>query len=115
MNTTSSVVPTAWMREHTTLLTTIDPAAGLDDLEPLRRIVGDARVVAIGEGAHFVEELSTVRQRVMRFLAGGLMAWLREQNATSGNPLRFVGVDVPEAGGALRPVLAQLPSARRIR
>jgi erythromycin esterase len=70
----------------------------------------------------------------MRFLAGGLMAWLREQNATSGNPLRFVGVDpvsVPPAETALRisdsflagvgsgaaaaPARAQLPSARRIR
>lgn len=41
----------------------------MDDLEPLRRLVGDARVVAIGEGAHFVQEFSQVRQRVLRFLA----------------------------------------------
>lgn len=152
VNTSSSVVPTAWMRAHTSTLTTIDPAASLDDLEPLRQIVGDARVVAIGESAHFVEEFSTVRQRVLRFLAercgfsvfafefgfagagvldrwlaeqddrplgevgpaaadwgaGGLMAWLREHNAGSSNPLRFVGIDVPEAGGALRPVLEPL-------
>jgi erythromycin esterase len=152
MNTIPSVVSTAWTRENTTALTTIDPAAGLDDLEPLRRIAGEARIVAIGENTHFVEEFSTVRERVARFLAercgfrvfalefsfagapaldrwlagqddrtlgevspaaarwgaGGLMAWLRGHNTTSGDPLRFVGIDVPEAGGALRPVLEPL-------
>lgn len=45
------------------------PDGPLDDLEVLREIVGDARVVAVGEGAHFVEEFSRARQRVLRFLA----------------------------------------------
>ncbi|MFE9131623.1 erythromycin esterase family protein [Streptomyces sp. NPDC007148] len=145
-------MPASWMRAHTTTLTTIDPAADLTDLEVLRSIVGDARVVAIGEGAHFVTEFSTVRQRLTRFLAeqcgfthfaleysfagadvldtwlaGGddrplgevspaagnwgaadLMEWLRTHNTTSRSPLRFAGIDVPEAGGALRPVLEPL-------
>ncbi|MFE7267142.1 hypothetical protein ACFU9B_34680 [Streptomyces sp. NPDC057592] len=35
----------------------------------LREIVGNARVAAVGEGAHFVEEFSRARQRVLRFLA----------------------------------------------
>ncbi|MEW2471500.1 erythromycin esterase family protein [Streptomyces sp. NPDC046994] len=156
MNTPSSAssssVPASWMRAHTTTLTTIDPAADLTDLEVLRSIVGDARVVAIGEGAHFVTEFSTVRRRLTRFLAercgfthfaleysfagaevldtwlaGGddrplgevspaaadwgaadLMDWLRTHNATSRSPLRFAGIDVPEAGGALRPILEPL-------
>ncbi|WP_244943648.1 hypothetical protein [Streptomyces inhibens] len=58
-----------WFREHSTPLTTLDPQQPLDDLEGLREIIGDARVVAIGEGAHFVEEFSRARQRVLRFLA----------------------------------------------
>jgi hypothetical protein len=33
-------------------LSTLDPAAPLDDLGWLDRVVGDARVVAIGESAH---------------------------------------------------------------
>lgn len=130
-------------------LTTLDPHAPLDDLALLREIAGDARVVAIGENAHFVEEFSLARQRVLRFLAeecgftvfayefgfseafaldrwlrgegdddlaavnssaaewgsAGLMHWLRQHNTDSGHPLRFVGIDVPEAGGALRPAL----------
>jgi erythromycin esterase len=152
VNTIPPVVSSAWTRQYTYALTSLDAHADLDDLEPLRQLVGDARVVAIGEGAHFVQEFSQVRQRVLRFLAercgftvfaleysfaaaddldawlhgrddrplaqvapaaacwgaADLMAWLREHNTTGPAPLRFVGVDVPEAGGALRPVLEPL-------
>lgn len=137
---------------RTSLLKSLDPREGLDDLEPLRDVVGDARVLAIGEGAHFVDEFSQVRQRVARFLAercgftvfaleysfpaagaldawlhgrddrplaevapaaagwgaAGLMSWLREHNTGSRFPLRFAGIDLPEAAGALRPVLEPL-------
>lgn len=65
----SSAAPTSWMREHTRPLASLEADAPLDDLEPLREVIGDARVVAIGEGAHFVDEFSRVRQRVARFLA----------------------------------------------
>lgn len=37
--------------------------------------------------------------------AGELMHWLRRHNRTSSHPLRFVGIDLPQAGGALRPAL----------
>jgi len=139
-----------WFREHATALTTLDPQQPLGDLEGLRDIIGDARVVAIGEGAHFVEEFSLARRRVLRFLAercgftvfamefgfseafpldrwlhgegadgdlaevsrgaaewgaADLMQWLRHHNRTSEHPLRFAGIDVPAAGGALRPAL----------
>lgn len=148
MNTDLSM-PTAWTRKHTTLVSGLEPDTELDDLEPLREVVGEARVVAIGEGAHFVHEFHQVQQRVLRFLvercgftvlafeysfaaadeldtwlqgkdarplaevasaaaewgAADLMEWLREHNAISRVPLRFVGVDLAEAGGALRPVL----------
>lgn len=138
-----------WLREHATILSGLDPDAPLGDLEPLREIIGDARVVGIGEGAHFVAEFTLLRQRVLRFLAErcgftvlafefgfsegyaldrwlrgggddtdlgglsgttaaganqGLARWLREYN-TGAHPLRFAGLDVPIAGGALRPAL----------
>ena len=147
-----------WFRVHAHRLSSLDPGQGLDDLEPLREIVGDARVVAVGEGAHFVEEFSAARRRVLRFLAercgftvlafefgfsegfaldpwlqgegdeGELAAvcpgssvwlatdlvhWLRRHNRTSANPLRFAGIDLPTAGGALRPALE--PVARSLR
>ncbi|MFE3653057.1 erythromycin esterase family protein [Streptomyces sp. NPDC059152] len=139
-----------WFRAHAAELTTLDPHGDLDDLEPLREIAGDARVVAVGEGAHFVTEFSLARQRVLRFLAercgftvlafeygfsegfaldrwlrgegpddglaqagraaaewgaADFMHWLRDHNRTSRHPVRFAGLDVPEAGGALRPAL----------
>ncbi|AEV85262.1 Erythromycin esterase type II [Actinoplanes sp. SE50] len=50
------------------LLSTLDPDAGLDDLEPLRELVGGARVVGIGESAHNVREYQQVRHRLVRFL-----------------------------------------------
>ncbi len=50
-------------------LDTVDPDAPLDDLEPLAKLVGDARVVAVGESAHLVREFTLFRHRVLRFLA----------------------------------------------
>ncbi|WP_274911662.1 erythromycin esterase family protein [Streptomyces sp. WZ-12] len=139
-----------WFRAHATELTTLDPHAPLDDLQALQEIADGARVVAVGEGAHFVEEFWLARQRVVRFLAercgftvlalefgfseafavdrwvqgegddeglaevsraaaewgaGGFLRWLRGHQRAGGHPLRFAGLDLPEAGGALRPAL----------
>ncbi|BCY10436.1 erythromycin esterase family protein [Actinoplanes sp. L3-i22] len=52
----------------TVALATLDAGADLDDLEPLRALVGDARVVGIGESAHNVREYQQVRHRLVRFL-----------------------------------------------
>lgn len=152
ISTSPADVPSEWIHRHLHTLSGLDARDDLADLEPLRDIVGDARVVAIGEGAHFVREFSRMRERVLRFLAercgftvfafeysfvaadalddwlhdrdtrplaqvapaaaewgaGDLMTWLRNHNRTGHAPLRFVGVDLPEAGGALRPVLEPL-------
>ncbi|GAA3454112.1 erythromycin esterase family protein [Dactylosporangium matsuzakiense] len=54
---------------ETITLTTVDPAAPLDDLEPLAAAVRRARVVAIGENAHMVREFYRFRHRLLRFLA----------------------------------------------
>ncbi|WP_199435195.1 erythromycin esterase family protein [Qaidamihabitans albus] len=57
-----------WVKASAMAADTIDPAAPLDDLEPLRALVGDARVVAIGESAHHVREFYLLRHRLLRFL-----------------------------------------------
>lgn len=59
---------TAWLREHATALASLDPDAPVDDLEPLKELVGDARVVAVGENAHFIHEFVLARQCILRFL-----------------------------------------------
>ncbi|BCJ38057.1 erythromycin esterase [Actinocatenispora thailandica] len=57
-----------WLREHATPLGHLDPAAPLDDLAPLKAAIGTARVVAIGENAHFIREFATLRERLLRYL-----------------------------------------------
>jgi erythromycin esterase len=55
-------------RIRTTPLATLDPDAALDDLERLRELVGDARVVGLGESAHYVGEYALLQHRILRFL-----------------------------------------------
>ncbi|WP_031468520.1 erythromycin esterase family protein [Sciscionella sediminilitoris] len=59
---------TEWFRANAHTLDTLDPDGPLDELEPVREIIGDAAVVALGEGAHFVAEFDTPRIRLLRFL-----------------------------------------------
>ncbi|MFB7956232.1 erythromycin esterase family protein [Streptomyces sp. NPDC056045] len=69
MSATSHPDPFAeWLGGHAAPLTHLDPEAPLDDLEPLRDLVGDARVVAIGEHSHFIDEFIRLRRRIVRFL-----------------------------------------------
>jgi erythromycin esterase len=49
-------------------LETLDPTAPLDDLDWLGKAIGDARVVAIGESAHYNREFARLRHRVVRYL-----------------------------------------------
>jgi erythromycin esterase len=49
-------------------LHTLDPAGELDDLAWLDDVIGDARVVAIGESAHYNREFLQLRHRVLRYL-----------------------------------------------
>jgi erythromycin esterase len=60
---------TEWVTDHAITADSLDPRAPLDDLEPLGELVGDARVVGIGESAHYVREFYLLRHRLLRFLA----------------------------------------------
>jgi len=44
------------------------PADNLDDLEPLRSLVGDARIVSLGEATHGTREFFLMKHRILRFL-----------------------------------------------
>lgn len=67
-------------------LTTLDPAGPPDDLEWLDQAVGDARVVAIGESAHFNHEFHRLRHRLLRHLVErhGFSAFAMESGFTEG-------------------------------
>ncbi|GGL12070.1 erythromycin esterase family protein [Nocardia jinanensis] len=78
-----------WLGSHAVDLAHLDPAAPLDDLEPLRGIIGDARVVAIGENSHFITEFSLMRRRILRFLVErcGFTVLAYEYGFSEGFPL----------------------------
>ncbi|MFF0622440.1 erythromycin esterase family protein [Streptomyces sp. NPDC004296] len=78
-----------WLRTHAVPLTHLDPEAPLDDLEPLRAVIGGARVVAIGESSHFIDEFALMRERILRFLVErcGFTALAFEYGFSEGFPL----------------------------
>ncbi|MDJ1133442.1 erythromycin esterase family protein [Streptomyces iconiensis] len=67
-------------------LRTLSPEAATDDLEWLDRAVGGARVVAIGESAHYNAEFYQLRHRVLRHLVErhGFSAYAMESGYAEG-------------------------------
>ncbi|MFI9511348.1 erythromycin esterase family protein [Nocardia sp. NPDC052566] len=67
-------------------LRTLDPAEPLDDLAWLDEAIGDARVVAIGESAHYNSEYYRLRHRLLRYLVQrhGFGAYAMESGFTEG-------------------------------
>ncbi|MER5872345.1 erythromycin esterase family protein [Streptomyces sp. NPDC002044] len=49
-------------------LRTTEPTGALEDLRPVGRMVGDARVVGLGEATHSSHEFFTMKHRVFRYL-----------------------------------------------
>ncbi|TLQ42858.1 erythromycin esterase family protein [Streptomyces marianii] len=49
-------------------LRTTEPSGDLGDLRPLGRMVGDAKVVGLGEATHSSHEFFTMKHRVLRYL-----------------------------------------------
>lgn len=58
----------AWVKQHAIALASVEPGSGFEDLEPLRAIVGAARVVGVGEATHGTHEFRALRQRLLEFL-----------------------------------------------
>jgi erythromycin esterase len=58
----------AWLKEHAIPLATAEAGSGFDDLAPLREVVGDARVVALGEATHGTREFFQMKHRLLEFL-----------------------------------------------
>jgi erythromycin esterase len=97
----------SWLRTDTHRLRTLDPDDPDDsDLEPLLEIIGDARVVAIGESMHRVHEFLALRHRLFRFLVrrAGFTALVMESGQPEG-----LRVDrwLRDGGAGLRDVLTR--------
>jgi erythromycin esterase len=58
----------AWLKTHCIPIKTSNAESGLEDLEPLRKIIGDAKIVALGENTHGSSEVFTMKHRLVEFL-----------------------------------------------
>lgn len=57
-----------WLQSNSVALTTTDPAAALTDLAPIGDMIGDARIVGLGEGTHGTREFFQMKHRIVRYL-----------------------------------------------
>jgi erythromycin esterase len=58
----------AWLRRNAVPFRTDAPGGDLSDLTPLGRIVGNARVVGLGEATHGTREFFRMKHRVLEYL-----------------------------------------------
>jgi erythromycin esterase len=61
--------PVAWIRSHAIPLKTVQAGHGFRDLKPLKKVVGSARIVALGEATHGTREFFQMKHRLIEFLA----------------------------------------------
>jgi hypothetical protein len=57
-----------WINAHAIPLTTVKAGSGFEDMAPLAEIVGDARVVALGEATHGSREFLQLKHRMLEHL-----------------------------------------------
>ena len=97
----------AWIADRATPLATVDPDAPLDDLEPLRRSIGDAQVVGLGESVHGAAELTTLKHRTLRMLVERMgfrtVAW--EEDWTTG---RLIDAYIRTGSGDLATLMRRM-------
>ncbi len=58
-----------WLRQHAAPLAGFEAGAAFDDLEAFGTLVGDARVVALGECTHGSREVFQMKHRLVEYLA----------------------------------------------
>ena len=58
----------AWLQANAFAFDSPEAETGFADLEPLRELVGDARIVALGEGTHGAREFFQMKHRLLEFL-----------------------------------------------
>jgi erythromycin esterase len=59
---------TAWMKQTAVPLQTVEAGQGFADLQPLKKVLQDTRVVALGEATHGTREFFQLKHRMLEFL-----------------------------------------------
>jgi len=57
-----------WLQTNAIGFTSAQPGTGCEDLQPLLGMIGEARVVALGEATHGTHEFFTMKQRIIECL-----------------------------------------------
>lgn len=57
-----------WLRANAIPFETTEPGSGFEDLMPLKEVIGDARIVALGEATHGTHEFFQMKHRLVEFL-----------------------------------------------
>lgn len=57
-----------WLQSHAVPFLTAEPGSGCQDLKPLLEMIGDARVVALGEATHGTHEFLAMKHRLLECL-----------------------------------------------
>jgi erythromycin esterase len=90
-----------WARKNAIPITTTEPDTGFGDLQRLKKIIGKARVVGLGESVHTAHEFYRIRHRLLEFLVKqmGFTAFAMETGfaeAAKINDYVLGGVNEPE-------------------
>jgi erythromycin esterase-like protein len=69
---TAQQSPVDWVRSNAIRLSTPEAGRGFADMQPLKRVIGSARIVALGEATHGSREFFQLKHRMLEFLASEL-------------------------------------------
>ena len=58
----------SWLAANAIRLSTVEAGHGFADMQPLKKIVGEARVVSLGEATHGTREFFQLKHRMLEFL-----------------------------------------------
>jgi erythromycin esterase len=57
-----------WLRNNAIKIKTVEAGNGFDDLQPLKKIIGNSRIVGLGENTHGTSEVFRMKHRLVEFL-----------------------------------------------
>lgn len=57
-----------WLTRNAIPLRTVEAGNGFDDMQPLKKLIGSARIVALGEATHGTREFFQLKHRMLEFL-----------------------------------------------
>jgi len=71
-NTRASPEVVAWLRANAIPLASAEPGSGFDDLQQLRSLIGNARIVSMGEATHGTREFFRLKHRMIEYCVSQL-------------------------------------------